>query len=342
MSLDQITTALSKYMLQGWVLTDQECTNGCGVPLVRKKDFSKTVCVRCSDPNDESAPAESEKVGTAPGPDPPAEQALDVSPTPTAETAQPSEADRLLRRREQSERTVKAISQRMLEGYALLNDSCPNPDCYASPLVRKRDGPRECVTCNSKVMTEEEFAEYSCTRPTRFQEIPADTNPKVMEVDANAVPVTSTLATVDRAASPVRKHETSKTDPEPSKKEAKRLKQKAKETSKKEVKQSKKETKRLKKQAKEAARTEAKACATPSATGGPSSRPVGSLLSATLTSTERGIEILRQKLDQLHAQLAAIDEPCEICDVADASAQCSQALRKLLKVHGELQYLGAH
>jgi len=42
----------------------------------------------------------------------------------------------ILRRRQQSDRASAEIGNRLLNGWAMLADECPNPECYGVPLVR--------------------------------------------------------------------------------------------------------------------------------------------------------------------------------------------------------------
>jgi len=46
------------------------------------------------------------------------------------------DTDAILRRRQQSDRASTEIGNRLLNGWAMLADECPNPECYGVPLVR--------------------------------------------------------------------------------------------------------------------------------------------------------------------------------------------------------------
>ncbi|CAE6434314.1 unnamed protein product [Rhizoctonia solani] len=69
----------------------------------------------------------------------------------------PPPSEETLRRRAQSDRASAEIGSRMLKGWAMLSEECPNDECWAIPLVRfprSRPGaepdPRmECVICNT-------------------------------------------------------------------------------------------------------------------------------------------------------------------------------------------------
>lgn len=46
------------------------------------------------------------------------------------------DTDTILRRRQQSDRASTEIGNRLLKGWAMLADECPNVECYGVPLVR--------------------------------------------------------------------------------------------------------------------------------------------------------------------------------------------------------------
>lgn len=48
----------------------------------------------------------------------------------------PPESEASRRRREQSDRASSEIGKRLLKGWAMLAEECPNTDCYGVPLVR--------------------------------------------------------------------------------------------------------------------------------------------------------------------------------------------------------------
>ncbi|KAK2466150.1 hypothetical protein APHAL10511_001792 [Amanita phalloides] len=69
------------------------------------------------------------------------------------------DTEEIRRRREQSDRASREIGNRLLQGWTMLADECPNPTCYGVPLVRPpggRDSRRaylsaECVICGADV-----------------------------------------------------------------------------------------------------------------------------------------------------------------------------------------------
>ena len=61
----------------------------------------------------------------------------EVSQAPSSPTfAPPVDMAEVLRRRQQSDMASAEIGRRMLKGWAMLADECPNPNCYGIPLVR--------------------------------------------------------------------------------------------------------------------------------------------------------------------------------------------------------------
>ncbi|KAK3834607.1 MAG: hypothetical protein JOS17DRAFT_737182 [Linnemannia elongata] len=49
--------------------------------------------------------------------------------------------------REQSERVSRLMGQRMLQGWTMLQDTCPNSSCNGVPLMRSREKKEICVAC---------------------------------------------------------------------------------------------------------------------------------------------------------------------------------------------------
>ncbi|KAJ8501467.1 hypothetical protein ONZ51_g586 [Trametes cubensis] len=160
-----VSSALGEYMLKGWILTDRICSKCGKVPMMRSPSAVSTstqFCVNC-DPgpasNDAAGPSnhtvghsrvsqsstvpDTSSVSTISyGTDlsrsstPPTE----VSVTPDSPPLVPiMDTAELLRRRQQSDTASAEIGRRMLQGWAMLADECPNPTCYGIPL--------ECVIC---------------------------------------------------------------------------------------------------------------------------------------------------------------------------------------------------
>ncbi|KAF9544018.1 hypothetical protein EC957_000287 [Mortierella hygrophila] len=55
--------------------------------------------------------------------------------------------------REQSERMSRLMGQRMLQGWTMLQDTCPNPSCNGVPLMRSREKREICVACGKDPRT---------------------------------------------------------------------------------------------------------------------------------------------------------------------------------------------
>ncbi|KAI9102600.1 hypothetical protein DFS34DRAFT_591234 [Phlyctochytrium arcticum] len=149
---------LGTYMLQGWVLTGDLCpTSGCKLPLVRTKDRSKYLCVLCDDPKAPELPI-SAKVAT---PQPvasktvPAEKIDENVPSAQEESelqalldeSAPTDAALREERRKQGDQASKLLGQKMLAGWTLLDEICPNKSCYMIPLVRNKRKETLCVMC---------------------------------------------------------------------------------------------------------------------------------------------------------------------------------------------------
>ncbi|KAF9416037.1 hypothetical protein BGZ94_010312 [Podila epigama] len=71
--------------------------------------------------------------------------------TPTTTMTMPLSAEELRvqeQRREQNERATRLIGQKMLQGWALLQDPCPNPGCNGVLLLQSPDKRDFCVVCD--------------------------------------------------------------------------------------------------------------------------------------------------------------------------------------------------
>ncbi|KAH9922023.1 uncharacterized protein BXZ73DRAFT_51465 [Epithele typhae] len=160
-----VSSSLGEYMLKGWVLTDKICSQCSRVPLMRSPATSATqihFCVNC-DAAPESSGSTSVVPPAARNPPPTSTQrgkvpvptyspssksyssAVSRASTPPTEVSNaPSspplmpvmDTAELLRRRRQSDLASAEIGKRMLKGWAMLADECPNSDCYGIPLVR--------------------------------------------------------------------------------------------------------------------------------------------------------------------------------------------------------------
>ncbi|KAF8640012.1 hypothetical protein AX17_001256 [Amanita inopinata Kibby_2008] len=155
-----VSQKLGEYMLKGWVLSDVPCsTPGCRVPLLRSPE-TQLVTHFC--PNCDAEPEALQKSLTtssissdtrlSPSSTPPTE----VSDFPELPPFPPLvETEDMRRRREQSDRASQEIGNRLLRGWTMLSDECPNPNCNGIPLVRPpkagggKDIRKECVVCGT-------------------------------------------------------------------------------------------------------------------------------------------------------------------------------------------------
>ncbi|KAI8918190.1 hypothetical protein DFJ77DRAFT_454701 [Powellomyces hirtus] len=157
---------LGTYMLKGWVLTDVICPNpGCNIPVVRSRDRSTQLCVLCDDPvnpyppisqlaaetevtivEDPSVvPSTSEPTGAVTTPEEDAELEAVLN-----EEVTPSRNEAAERRREKGNQASKLLGQKMLAGWTMLEDTCPNPTCIGVPLMRSRQKQTICVMCDGQ------------------------------------------------------------------------------------------------------------------------------------------------------------------------------------------------
>ncbi|KAL0083002.1 hypothetical protein J3Q64DRAFT_1751075 [Phycomyces blakesleeanus] len=182
---DLATSLLGTYMLQGWVMTDELCQqSGCSVPMMRSKDGLIKFCV-----SHDSLPTSSSgqrkpatPISSAPPanttPTPPAAStsaATTVKPAPKASapvsdsrTEDVKSMDKMREqseRREQSSKASQLIGQKLLQRWTLLNDICPNSDCYAVPLMRNPVNKHMvCVICNQTYITEQDASAMNFTK----------------------------------------------------------------------------------------------------------------------------------------------------------------------------------
>ncbi|KIJ70174.1 hypothetical protein HYDPIDRAFT_104849 [Hydnomerulius pinastri MD-312] len=167
-----VSSKLGEFMLKGWVLTDSPCpAPSCrGVPLLRSPKGQEPVvyyCANCDGPpriqgvggaqSQSSSTVSSMSHGSRPS-TPPTEFSSTLS-SPTF--APPVDTEEMIRRRQQSDQASTEIGKRLLKGWAMLGEECPNARCYGVPLVRPpkssgdRDPRKECVICGTVFITED-------------------------------------------------------------------------------------------------------------------------------------------------------------------------------------------
>ncbi|KII94782.1 hypothetical protein PLICRDRAFT_148974 [Plicaturopsis crispa FD-325 SS-3] len=180
-AINDISGKLGEYMLKGWVLTDTTCPNpGCSIPLMRSPAARSPVVHFCANCDGDPATKNAGSVApTAPQPIPQPSPSVSSSsvaisrtstpPTELSSTlssptfAPPIDTEESLRRRQQSDAASSEIGKRLLKGWAMLADECPNPRCYGVPLVRPpkagggRDPRKECVICSTVYVDERDL-----------------------------------------------------------------------------------------------------------------------------------------------------------------------------------------
>lgn len=119
-------------------MTDEHCrVPDCPVPIMRSKDGSIRFCVTHDTlPNSASKPTVSSQQQEQRQ-----EEKIVQEPSP-AKSSRPYDDDAAriqLERREQSSRASQLIGQKMLQRWTLLNETCPNPECYAVRIGRSLD-----------------------------------------------------------------------------------------------------------------------------------------------------------------------------------------------------------
>ncbi|KAI0049616.1 hypothetical protein FA95DRAFT_1588178 [Auriscalpium vulgare] len=175
--IEDVSQKLAQYLLRGWIMTDNTCpTAGCRrVPLLRSPPAQSPEVLFCANcegdgkPNGQSSQAADPPLPSSPSitssthysrpSTPPTEVSSNLS-SPTF--APPIETEESIRRRQQSDQASAEIGRRLLRGWAMLADECPNPTCYGIPLVRPpkvggAQNPRkECVVCDRAYVDEKD------------------------------------------------------------------------------------------------------------------------------------------------------------------------------------------
>ncbi|KAG2754680.1 hypothetical protein P692DRAFT_20718552 [Suillus brevipes Sb2] len=162
-----VSSKLGEYMIKGWVLTDTTCSSPacCGVPLMRSPNNGSPVTHFCpvsstatsTQSNSSSTDSSSTYESNSRPSTPPTEVSSALS-SPTF--APPIDTEETIRRRQQSDQASAEIGKRLLKGWAMLGEECPNIRCYGIPLVRppksgeERDPRKECVICGTLYVTD--------------------------------------------------------------------------------------------------------------------------------------------------------------------------------------------
>lgn len=139
------------------ILTDRICKKCSRVPLMRSPtDSTMHFCANCDGGPEHAGSFSSNSARTS------LDSGSHVSraSTPLTELSEPLssptfappfDTEEILRRRQQSDQASTEIGKRLLQGWAMLADECPNTVCYGIPLVRppkaggEKDPRKACV-----------------------------------------------------------------------------------------------------------------------------------------------------------------------------------------------------
>ncbi|KAG2013742.1 hypothetical protein CC2G_010621 [Coprinopsis cinerea AmutBmut pab1-1] len=179
-TLNDVSNILGEYMLKGWVLTDKSCSV-CATPLMRSPRAAATevwFCAKCDGGPPGSALNAKSKSAAQPSSftsgtsttTSSRQSSTDESDTPSTPPTEmsnlseefilPPETEESRRRREQSDRASAELGRRLLQGWAMLGEECPNSTCYGVPLMRppnqgeEMSPNKECVICCNVYITE--------------------------------------------------------------------------------------------------------------------------------------------------------------------------------------------
>lgn len=167
-----VSSLLGDRMLSGWAMLGINCeSSDCGTPLMKKPRSNEMECVSCgavyAERDDEivtiksgKAPIRRDKRSnsvTEYSPERVAERdqerapeeddeedyrrpgALDMNDAPILNFSVPAKGD-----------PSSMIAQKLLVGWAMLDEMCPSPNCDANaPLMRDKTGAKNCVVCGS-------------------------------------------------------------------------------------------------------------------------------------------------------------------------------------------------
>lgn len=145
---------------------------------MRTKDGSEWICVLCDDKE---------------------QQALVQEEEDTVEIMENEEIR--MNRREQTDKATALLGEKMLQGWTLLGEECPNTSCFAIPLVQNREKQKYCVNCGHfvKHVSDEDFVALS------VPEVPAKRLPDkpVVAKEEISRKVSETTATMPCGIHPV-------------------------------------------------------------------------------------------------------------------------------------------
>jgi uncharacterized Zn finger protein (UPF0148 family) len=138
--MDAATAKMGEMMLQGWAMLAENCPNpDCpGIPLMRKRGSKESVCLLC-DPTGEKATQK--EVSQPPTPPPQPKVIPQNIPKPNVDTNLQKKRDMV----------SSKIGGKLLSGWTMLSQNCPNENCRGTPLMCKgNNGVNLCVCCDKE------------------------------------------------------------------------------------------------------------------------------------------------------------------------------------------------
>ncbi|KAH7922460.1 hypothetical protein BV22DRAFT_1131426 [Leucogyrophana mollusca] len=207
--MSRVINVLGEYMLKGWVLTDNICPeSGCrGCPLMRSPSGTTPVTFFCASCDrgtgvsevDATQSQSSSTISRSSHGSRPSTPPTELSSTLSSPTfALPVETEEMVRRRQQSDRASAEIGKRLLKGWAMLGEECPNIRCYGVPLVRPpkasgdKNPKKECVICGTIYVTESDSQGWQHLTPVA----PVDSG---SSFPREGIPSASSSTILDRA-----------------------------------------------------------------------------------------------------------------------------------------------
>ncbi|KAF7355219.1 hypothetical protein MSAN_01437700 [Mycena sanguinolenta] len=165
MSTADVSGILGEYMLKGWV------TISLSYPYPTQLERTPVhFCANCDGGPESIRPSAAQLPDTSASSSSSHFSRSSTPPTEVSSTlsspvfAPPPETEESRRRRQQSDEASAAIGQRLLKGWAMLADECPNERCFGVPLVRppnpggEKSPRKECVICKTVYITEVDWA----------------------------------------------------------------------------------------------------------------------------------------------------------------------------------------
>jgi len=169
------TKELGQKLLQGWTMLAESCPfEGCNVPLVEKKKDQTILCVSCGNcfKRQETEIGEIEmiavttqkpKVESTPLPD--TKTTSSASPKPAAAPPSVSNATSFTdmiqfdqeaweKKSKKMNETTSKMGEKLLQGWAMLQESCPK---CSVPLMRDKEKRMICMSCGLQVLSQDEY-----------------------------------------------------------------------------------------------------------------------------------------------------------------------------------------